>query len=280
MSLKSFSPEEHVIDVSVKFYRIGEIDIMNEKFLAEFKLYISWEDDEVIDEYDPKKHWNPQIVIENAFTKSEEQVEYRLTKFADKTGVLETRHIKVNNYCWPVFDGSFNSSVYKGYFWERMELQDFPFDAQELSITLISKIKDSSLRIVAKEFGLHHNAKFTFLEQQRYELLSLVEHSHVASYDFGSRKLLTAFQSIKEESKLEKLMVNRPRLNVKVFVVRRPMYYVLNAFFLILLITLSSLSFFSINCKLPQNRLQSTGTTLLTSISLKWVTNRACIGIV
>jgi hypothetical protein len=159
-----------------------------------------------------------------------------------------------------------------------MELHNFPFDAQELSITLISKIKDKTIKLISKQFSLSKNAKYTFLEQQRYELLELVEVSHIASYDFGSKKMLSALELLKNNEKLEKeheRLIKRPMLSVKCFVVRRPIYYVLNAFFLIFLITITALTFFSINCKYPQNRLQSTGTTLLTSISLKWVTNRA-----
>ena len=91
----SVETEEIDIQVSVKFRRIGEIDIMNEKFFAEFSVHIYWIDNSIIDEYDANKHWNPKIIIENAFTKSEEQVEYELTKMFDKTGVLETRKIKV-----------------------------------------------------------------------------------------------------------------------------------------------------------------------------------------
>ena len=182
MSLKSLDMDDNEIEVSVKFCRIGEIDIMNEKFFAEFKLYISWMTrEEIVDKYDAKKYWNPKIVIENAFAKSDEQVEYKLTKYSDKTSVLETRHIKVsrknfslkNNWIW-------NCRLWKGFFWERFELQHFPFDAQELSITLMPKIKDKKLRIVAKDFQFKQNAKAIFLEQQRYELLNQVEHSHIA----------------------------------------------------------------------------------------------------
>ena len=49
----------------------------------------------------------------------------------------------------------------------------------------------------------------------------------------------------------------------------------MNAFFLIFLITSSALTIFSVDCKLPQSRLQITFTLLLTSISFKWVINRS-----
>ena len=61
----------------------------------------------------------------------------------------------------------------------------------------------------------------------------------------------------------------------KCFVSRQPQYYYWNAYFLIFLITISSFCVFSISCLLPQNRLQTTFTLLLTSISFKWVVNRS-----
>jgi hypothetical protein len=56
---------------------------------------------------------------------------------------------------------------------------------------------------------------------------------------------------------------------------RKPGFYISNAFFLIFLITVASLELFSIDCKLPQARLQSLYTLLLTSVSFKWVINRS-----
>jgi hypothetical protein len=67
---------------------------------------------------------------------------------------------------------------------------------------------------------------------------------------------------------------NRPIVQAKAYCSRLPGYYIFNAFLLIFLITLSSLSVFSINNKFPQGRLQTTCTLMLTSVSLKWVTNR------
>ena len=51
-------------------------------------------------------------------------------------------------------------------------------------------------------------------------------------------------------------------------------YYLFNAYFLIFVITSSALTIFSVDCKLPQNRLQITFIILLTSVSFKWVINR------
>ena len=66
----------------------------------------------------------------------------------------------------------------------------------------------------------------------------------------------------------------RPKIGATCYSSRKPGYYLFNAYFLIFLITASALCIFSIDHKLPQSRLQTTCTILLTSISFKWVINR------
>ena len=57
--------------------------------------------------------------------------------------------------------------------------------------------------------------------------------------------------------------------------VTRAGYFFWNAFFLIFLITTSSLTIFSVDCKFTHSRLQINFTLLLTSVSFKWVINRS-----
>ena len=56
---------------------------------------------------------------------------------------------------------------------------------------------------------------------------------------------------------------------------RKPGYYIFNAFLLIFLINSMALTIFAVDCKLAQNRLTINLTLLLTSVMLKWNTNRA-----
>ncbi len=60
-----------------------------------------------------------------------------------------------------------------------------------------------------------------------------------------------------------------------IYCYRKPGYYFSNAYSLIFLITISALTIFSIDCRLPQSRLQTTYTLLLTSVSFKWIINRS-----
>ncbi len=73
---------------------------------------------------------------------------------------------------------------------------------------------------------------------------------------------------------LTSFSTDRPYFQAKIYCSRLSGFYIFNAFLLIFLITCSALTIFAIDCKLPQGRLQTTCTLLLTSVSLKWVTNR------
>lgn len=56
-------------------------------------------------------------------------------------------------------------------FWERLELQDFPVDTQELTVTLTTKRSPDELRIMSNPSKLSLidlNANNTFMEQQKW----------------------------------------------------------------------------------------------------------------
>ena len=90
-------------------------------------MYIArWEDNLIIgDKYDPDKHWDPEIFIENTCGPTPKQtVTYKIIREDKKTIVCETRRVS-------------------GTFYETLELNDFPLDVQDLSITLsCTKSKD------------------------------------------------------------------------------------------------------------------------------------------
>lgn len=98
--------------------------------------------------------------------------------------------------------------------------------------------------------------------------------SEMPSYDIH-----TNHPMFEHSTRLIDYKIHRPLRRSKIvatcFVSRKPGYYLFNAYFLIFIITLASLTIFSVDCKLPQNRLQITCTVLLTSVSFKWVYNRS-----
>jgi len=85
----------------------------------------------------------------------------------------------------------------------------------------------------------------------------------------------SVYKLISNINVLNKIQTKSPKLVGTCYCARRPGFYLYNALSLIFLITVSALTVFSINLKLPANRLQTTYTILLASISFKWVINRS-----
>ncbi len=251
MSSSEIGPKTVYIDF--EFTRIGEIDTMNEKYYAEVSFQLSWTENKLIEKYDRNKDWNPQISIENMFVKPDETIEYQTIVKDSSTIITEKRKVK-------------------GYLWERLELQNFPFDVQELSVVLISRLDDKSLKLVGRNYSLGYSTLHTFVDQQKWRLLNLVDCTSTASYDVRNCIETITFPVFGEEYES---LLSVPKLSFKCFACRRPYYYFANAYFLIFLVTITAIGIFSIDCKLPQNRLQTTATFLLTSVSFKWVINRS-----
>ena len=144
----------------------------------------------------------------------------------------------------------------KGIFWRSSKLKNFPIDVQELTISLASLKPISEVKFVKSKFKISAVIQEGFIDQQEWKLYSFV--------------------ACKEVIVKHKLSVDEyAAYYITAFTCRRPNYYYYNAFFLIFLITLSSMTTFSMPCHLPQSRLQTMCTVLLTSITFKWVINRS-----
>lgn len=142
----------HNVEIFVSFLSIGEIDTMNERFSAEVLIECEWIDNSVNENYDSNKNWNPKLYIENALSDCKETVSYTLERKCQNVIIKESRHLK-------------------GSFWERLELDKFPLDIQELSIIITSKYNRSELSLISnfqKLSYLEPEALNTFRDQQKW----------------------------------------------------------------------------------------------------------------
>lgn len=237
-----------IVEVAFEFVKIGEINTMNETFQAEIVIESKWETTEDLTIYDPKKHWNPNLYIDNAIN-IKEMLRYEVS-LKDKTKIItEFRSIK-------------------GQFWERIDLQHFPFDIQTLELVLTSKLGSEKLCLVTDAHKLsyiHIEAKKKFKDQQKWQLFRFVTTSDSTCYDKEVSKNIAVEEIISARKNLKP-----PKLVASCYSARRPGFYLINAFFLIFLITLVSFTVFSIDINSPQFRLQGMFTILLSAISLKW----------
>ena len=98
--------EQHEVQITFEILRIGEIDTMNEKFHGELRIDAKWiEYDTSIEKYDPDKHWNPKLFIENALQITNQKVIHRI----EGQSIKETRFVK-------------------GIFWERLEIHNVNYE--------------------------------------------------------------------------------------------------------------------------------------------------------
>ena len=98
VKMASVSNYAKLIEVRIEFMSLGEVDTMNEKYQAEVKIRSRWYDDEIIDQYDKNKHWNPKLFIQNALHDLKEDISYQCTKMDNKTIVTETRVSKGKSF--------------------------------------------------------------------------------------------------------------------------------------------------------------------------------------
>ena len=151
------------IEVRIRciFLRVGEIDTLNERYYAELLLEASWEDESLeisqTRTFEPTVNWTPELELINGIGELHDDIMYSV-KY-DKHGLATvTEHHKL-----------------KGTLWERMELQHFPFDVQELSLSLTTSRSDSEMRFVVdlkKPSGVNRRV---FTDEQEWHLFEHVD---------------------------------------------------------------------------------------------------------
>jgi hypothetical protein len=69
----------YIVEVRALFSKLANIDTINQKFDAEVFIESKWIDrtlDATRDEYDPRKHWNPDLSVMNCMRDRKEEIEY------------------------------------------------------------------------------------------------------------------------------------------------------------------------------------------------------------
>ncbi|CAF2086547.1 unnamed protein product [Rotaria magnacalcarata] len=243
------SNEKHPpIEIRVRciFLRVGEIDTLNERYTSEIFFEASWfiEDPKIDLEYNTQAdHFNPQLVVLNNMGDSLRHDKWYSINKTNANSLLEiTEHHK-----------------FKGIFWERMELNHFPYDVQELSISLTTPLTINDIYFVENKQKPSGVNRTVFSDQQSWHLYEHVEFS---------------FEQHREEYSLNYDQIH-PVLSCTCHVGRKCGYYIWNAYFLIFLITSASLCTFAIPPSNSHGRLQITCTLLLTSVTFRWVVNKS-----
>ncbi|XP_013387103.1 uncharacterized protein LOC106156405 isoform X2 [Lingula anatina] len=245
-------PEPVTVEVCVIFLKLGEIDTLKEQFSADVLVKAKWREpeldrkgknkDELIDEdeIDFEKYWNPKLFVENTVGDPKE-VRWRTLAFSSEGDAFICENQRL-----------------KGTFVENLELNDFPFDVQDLTVTVTSERPASELNLIEDRMELHRVYKQSFIDEQEWSLYKHLEsESKFLAEPHGDPS------------------VKRVLLSVKCRAARRPWFFVWNIFLVTFLFCSLSFATFSVEYNLPQNRLQLSFTLVLTAVAFKFVINQS-----
>ena len=227
--------------IQINFIKIYDIDTVNQRYQADVIIQSKWSDPSiksVNDNIQPDKIWKPELYIDNAINDVKEDIRYKILKEEGGLMICEIRKAK----CM---------------LWERLELEDFPMDIQDLNLVVATRKSGSKINFI--------------LMQPEYKKLKISN-----TIDNSMWHLNDVVRTTKDQIHNEYCYGNRdyPAVILTVKAFRSPGFIYWNAFLPILLITLASLGPFVIDYKLPQSRLPSTATMLLSSVSFRWVVGK------
>ncbi|RUS83997.1 hypothetical protein EGW08_008258, partial [Elysia chlorotica] len=231
------------VQVCVQFFKVGEIDTLKEQYTADVIVRARWREPTLLsngDITDIKHYWNPKLYIENSYGDPKEMFRYRVV-FNEKGEAFMSEKRTV-----------------KGTFMENLELDDFPFDVQDLTITVASEFPYSEVEVIEDWESRHMVNKQSFVDEQEWHLYAHTE-------------------CLRRELMIDQFDPNarRSAISVKCRAARRPGYFIWNIFMVTFLICSLSFATFSVHKSRVENRLQLSFTLVLTAVAFKSVVNQS-----
>lgn len=230
--------------VSVTFLKIGEIETIKEYFEADVYIQAKWREP-LLDKTkthvsDFKQFWNPELVLQNVFEDPKQQVwhELRLTEHGEAF-IHEMRRVK-------------------GKFYETMELNEFPFDVQGISVVLSSELTKDVLEIVEDKDEISTIYVDCFSDSQEWELYNFVE-----------------MDPLDISAQYTRARISYPGVTITCCVARRAGFFAWNVLVIVNLLSIFAFTTFAVDPTLPQNRLQLSFILMLAGISFRFVTNQS-----
>ncbi|XP_067667672.1 cys-loop ligand-gated ion channel-like [Haliotis asinina] len=234
------------VSLKIVFLKISNIDTIKEEYLADIFLSARWREpaldniNKKTKKIDWESYFDPKLNIQNNIGELKQTTWRELqTESGGETYVMERRRIK-------------------GKFFEKLELEDFPFDIQDLSILITSESPPTDVELVELNSTVSHVNVDSFVDQQEWGL-----------YDFvvGEKRLMpNEYSSIKYK---------RPGFIFRCCAVRKVGYFTWNIMLVITMISSLSFAAFSVDRELPQRRIQLSLTLILTMVTFKFVASQS-----
>lgn len=140
------------------FLKIGDIDTLNEKFMAEAFIEAKWIDPELSPstKYNPELNWNPKLYILNGLGEIKQQVWFNQFSISEYEKIAEKEKNKPANAAdyLSANERNKNGSVLverrrlSGQFWQTLDLKNFPADVQQLTISLSTPKHANEIELV------------------------------------------------------------------------------------------------------------------------------------
>ena len=231
--------------VRVVFLKLGEVDTINEKFMADVFMQAKWSEP-ALDKTDMSAecevndwtaYWNPKLYLENGLGEPKETIWYTVGYSpTGKATVYQKRRIK-------------------GIFFEKMELMEYPFDTQDLTVMVTSERSEQEVALIADPVEVSSVNVQSFVDEQEWRL-----HHHVNTWTRAMTQ-----SDIYQNSRL-----NHPAFAVSCQVTRRVEFFMWNVF--VIMIFISSLVFTTwiVEAEKTQSRLQLSFILLLSNITFKF----------
>ncbi|VDP28611.1 unnamed protein product [Schistosoma mattheei] len=231
------------VEVRVVFLKIGEIDTLKELYYADAFLQAKWREPkldghtaEELSITELEQYWNPLLYIDNILSETKDtQWIMAVRNEYGEVYLMERRRIK-------------------GVFLETLELNDFPLDVQDLTITVTTERPDTEVDIIPDQVEMSAINIQTFVDQQEWKL-----HEHV---EIKKRIIKQEYSSS---------MKSHPCLSVTCRAARRPGYFYWNVFLIMFMISGLAFATFAVSPDKAELRLRLSFTLILTSVTFKYV---------
>ena len=238
------------ITIRSNIHFLDKIDTNKQEYLCNIRITSTWEisrNNKCYNDLFNSVHgidifesiWKPELLFTNIVRCFKEEKWYKVKKINNKLFITENMNVH----------GKF-SGIFK--------LNNFPFDTQELNITLQSKHSSNDLIILP--FGHNYNklsAKESFRGNNEWKIVNDISH------------IVT-----KTSPELSSSSTEYPQITFKFQIKRKTGYYFWNIMFINFLMCLCSFASFSIDEEHTGDKLNVSLMTLLTVIALKFSTTQ------
>lgn len=241
--LSALREDKVTVEIKLTFLKINDIDTVDQKFLSEIFIQAKWHDhlikpDEKV--FEPSMMWTPKLIILNIDGSIEEEhIDYSILHSNDDNPPRV-------QLMWR----------FKAFFKENLELQHFPVDVQDLTISISTERSIHEIEIIEDQSSLSSVNTQAFLDASEWNL-----YNHTESY--------------RDKTTVEYARSTvHPILHIQCRVARKIGYFVWNIIFIVFLIIGLTFASYSIEVNSP-DRLMCNVTLFLTAVAFKLVVKQS-----